>query len=390
VTAGWYEVLSVTSGVATLDRSPAATSTTGINITLGGALDGPITLAAAMVASNKAFIRSGAYSIGALATFGQSTVTPSTTVPFSHIIGYYQSRGDVDVNVNAANRPTITASAGTGCLSFTNGGWKVENLICDSGGLASSTSIKFSQINSWARNCLARGFTTIGINNVGGGVTDSCEATTTAASGTGIQAGSSGLICFNYIHDIPGTGINANATNQVIGNIIANLTNSGAGISTVSANVVVLGNTIYNVAGHGIRFGLSFPNLARGNLIAKYGTTSGFGLSSSGAAFPAQPAWDGNAYWPTTGSGMRSNVDDASTNAVDAVAAYANQYDVTLTADPFVNASGGDFRLNGVAGGGLACRGFGVPNRWPGLTIAGYPDLGAVQAQPGGIFVMEG
>ncbi len=42
--------------------------------------------------------------------------------------------------------------------------------------------------------------------------------------------------------------------------------------------------------------------------------------------------------------------------------------DVTLTADPYTNASSGDFSLNDTAGGGAACRGAGFPGAMPDGT----------------------
>lgn len=60
---------------------------------------------------------------------------------------------------------------------------------------------------------------------------------------------------------------------------------------------------------------------------------------------------------------------------------------ITLSADPFVDAANGDFRLNSTAGGGAACRnaGIGLFNQTsPAAGTIAYPDIGAVQHQDAG------
>ena len=52
---------------------------------------------------------------------------------------------------------------------------------------------------------------------------------------------------------------------------------------------------------------------------------------------------------------------------------------LTLSANPFTNASGNDYSLNSSAGGGALCRGAGIPGTWPGLSTTGYRDIGAAQ-----------
>ncbi len=57
--------------------------------------------------------------------------------------------------------------------------------------------------------------------------------------------------------------------------------------------------------------------------------------------------------------------------------------DILLTADPYTNAAGGDFSLNGAAGGGLLLLGAGNPGRFGvigGLASTGHRDIGAAQS----------
>lgn len=78
----------------------------------------------------------------------------------------------------------------------------------------------------------------------------------------------------------------------------------------------------------------------------------------------------GNAYYSNT-SGPRNNL-------------AAGTGDVTLSADPFTDSSGGDFSLNSTAGGGAACRAAGFPGAFPAGLVTGYADIGAVQHQDSG------
>ena len=59
--------------------------------------------------------------------------------------------------------------------------------------------------------------------------------------------------------------------------------------------------------------------------------------------------------------------------------------DVILTADPFTDASAGDYSLNTTAGGGAACRGAINPFEFvPIVSPVGYGDIGALQSDPTG------
>lgn len=53
---------------------------------------------------------------------------------------------------------------------------------------------------------------------------------------------------------------------------------------------------------------------------------------------------------------------------------------ISLSADPFTNASGGDFSLNNNGGGGASLRGLSLAFPTTISTTA-YPDVGAVQHQ---------
>lgn len=77
--------------------------------------------------------------------------------------------------------------------------------------------------------------------------------------------------------------------------------------------------------------------------------------------------WGYNAFGANT-SGAYLNLSDPGTN-------------ITLTANPFVNGSSGNFALNTTAGGGAAARAANFPGAFGGGLTTGYLDLGAVQHQ---------
>ena len=64
-----------------------------------------------MVASNRAFVKSGTYNVAAAITAAQNVASLGTSMPTT-IIGYAATRGDITASsANQASRPTIQASA---------------------------------------------------------------------------------------------------------------------------------------------------------------------------------------------------------------------------------------------------------------------------------------
>ena len=140
----------------------------------------------------------------------------------------------------------------------------------------------------------------------------------------------------------------SNITNDGIGHVVNaddfNLINSivtgcgSDGVRCDRAARMCFGNIFHNNGGDGFNGGsATSASVIMDNLFTD---NAGFGLVLSTAA-PHQLA-DRNAFYNNT-SGDRSNV-----------AAGAN--DITLNADPFVDAANGDFNLNADAGGGAILR----------------------------------
>jgi len=122
------------------------------------------------------------------------------------------------------------------------------------------------------------------------------------------------------------------------------------------ANCVCYGS----VAGSGIR--LNDPNDESPTLMNNilYGNNQ-FGIE---ADTPYHDVADWNAFGAN--GAARSNID-------------AGVHDVALTANPFVNAAGGNLALNNAAGGGALCHSVGFPGTLIDALNIGCSDIGALQ-----------
>ena len=98
-----------------------------------------------------------------------------------------------------------------------------------------------------------------------------------------------------------------------------------------------------------------------------WGDGAGTGISNGDTNTTVGPVIINNATGNWTASG-------GVTGFGASVASYGN---IELTADPFVDGAYGDFRLNGVSGGGAACRAAAYPTTFEGLTAGNRKDIGA-------------
>lgn len=185
----------------------------------------------------------------------------------------------------------------------------------------------------------------------------------------------------NYFHDNAGDGISYSFVSSMLihWNIfdsngryaVSDTTGSGSTFGALS----IVSNVFYGQTSDGIRMtgdvNAAAPVEIANNIF--YGN-GGYGqnwtnLSSTEASalilFNTNNAYRNNTSGPL--NGMTAGTDD-----------------VTLTADPFTSAAGGDFSLNNDAGGGAACRAAGYPGAFPGGLTTGYLDIGAAQHQDAG------
>jgi len=150
-----------------------------------------------------------------------------------------------------------------------------------------------------------------------------------------------------------GTGFNCGLFGFAYGCLAHDLT-LGASVSSFASGFNR--GTIYNVKSDGIKISSSQGNGVTDNIIYNVG---GYAINmTSQNSVPVS----NNAYGLATSGG---------TNGFGDIPIFDL---IALTADPFTDAANGDFTLNGVAGGGAACK---------GVSLRGG-DLGAFDAQGGG------
>ena len=390
--AVWVQVSSVTNTTQIVVDRAHGLAGSGMTLNIGGALSNPIIALNSAHSSNKLWLKGdGTYTsaVGMITPTGYGS--PTNTLPPAFIRGYGTVRGD-------SGRATLQltgATSGLFMLKFITASWQVENLIFDANNLAVSTCI--SMVSGDVTNCKFMNFTNAGIYQTG----TSCmiygnEFTGATGSSAAIwTTGVGNVIDDNYIHDCALSGsaqaiYAAGAGNTVTRNIVANC--SGATTDGIQFFVtstqqawVCRDNIVYNCGQNGISVLGTAIILSEviGNIVSNNGA---YGIKFGQASGQrATLRWDGNVYYANT-SGTRFGGDDTTTtNKQNAAGAYTNVYDVILSSSPFINASGGDFRLNSNTAG-LACRGSSQPRTWPGLTTTprGFSDIGPIQHQEQG------
>jgi len=365
-TTGVYRITAQDGTYWTLDRSAGTVGSTGGTYAMGGAR---LTIASAWadaIADNSVWVRLATYNISA-------TLAPTVggSNYLSRLIGYGTQRGD-------DGRPTITTNNNAiNAINPSQAGWKVVNFIIDGSG---STKGLIGVNNTASYNSLINvkvtGFANEGINNPGYNFSMlGVEVTGCGGTNGAIDCGGNGVRLWNvYCHDNTATGAYNISTQCVITESIFK-SNSGAssdGLSSVSYNATIHRTIIYGNGRDGIRWAGGeyllggIISSVRNNIIMNNG---GYGQNHQTApgtgVFRNFPSCDYNAYYNNT-SGALNNM-------------AHGPHDVILTGDPFVDAAGGDFRLNNTAGAGAACRAAGFPGVLPGLSAVGYADIGVYQ-----------
>lgn len=231
-TAGFYTVSVYTSGnQISLDRSPAAGAASGGNIKIGGGQTSLVTIATSMVAGNKAYVKVGTYSWGALTTTGGSG---SATVS---VIGYNTTHND---NPVGANRPTITATG-----TFTIGTYnKIRNLIVTST-LNSAVPLNFPSTSAFGMciNCKVSNAGTAAGAIYGGQYFTAIGCECICGNGYAIQAKEAAGIINCYLHDST-SGYTTAAINTVFTGTVFDTCTTG--ISAGHDMIAVVNCIFYN------------------------------------------------------------------------------------------------------------------------------------------------
>jgi hypothetical protein len=376
ITGDWYQVISVTNSTTiVVDRATGLTAGTGVTFNLGGALATPGVLTNALVnaySGTKAWMKysATAYSLTtATAGPGGPLNVPASTV-FT-LEGYDVARGD-----RTANRPSYrwTTAPGSNTYAIVHASGvrnaflncKIDgNFQAHASGINIGIGVGGVVMDCVVAYCIQSG--TIGFN-VNGGVAERCEAIGCVVGFTGSAAQSGYLIsqctavsCVTGFNLVGYSGPVARCLAYSCTTGFATSGTGGAFYDRCTADGCVTGFDIATGGSLGYLAGCVASNCSGGGGIGFKVTTDTVlflcGVYNNGTHLSGTPA--------------------------------ANEGQVTLTADPYVNQIGADFRPNTTAGGGASLRAAGIGV----FGQTNNTDIGAVQhSDPtgGGILVHPG
>jgi hypothetical protein len=376
-TVGRYNVRSVSTGIATMDRAVGTAASVGGVGNLGGSMASPVTAMAAIVSGNSVWLKSGTYTVTA-------TVTNTSGATFT-LAGYGTTHGD-----NVAGTILTTATNGLVLIDVTPGTtnpW-IHNIAMSTTASSRGDGIHLTDVsdNFFVTNCSLTGFALMvdGFTHTSLSLTFINSSFFNGNGTTVINDFQSPITIINCMFlGNAGIAVSFSGILFVTGSIFAG---NSTGISSLNSSgnpgsVTIIDSTIAYNTSHGINLNSTtwFGNggnafTASGNII--YGN-GGFGITAGAASTPnnANLLMQLNAF----GANTSGNVNNVPTG-IGAI---------TLTADPFTNHSGGDYSLNTAAGGGSLLRGAGFPGTFTGSSTTGHLDVGAVQsvASSGGSYV---
>lgn len=373
-TVGWFMILSVAGGAATLDRAVGSAASLASG---EGNLGGAISLGTAGTSSsddsffemgvggNKYWIKTGTY-VGLINII--IAASGGTQKPIV-IEGYDSTRGD---SPTGNNRPTLDRAA----FAFTLGtNWDIYNVIFTG---TTSTQVLACGQNSKVVNCKV-------VNNSGSAgrfgilmavdaMILNCEVESTLGGAIRITTAVHCTIIGCYIHDSDiGFSITATTTSSHIAyNIFDNCATQGIFINAANtATHTIIGNTFY---GTEAKQGIAVQMIS--------GVTDVRLINNIFYGFVTAIS---HADVQTVGY---DNFNNYFNNTADVSNWVKGPNSIAL--DPeFVNASAGDFRI------GTNLRAAGIPSAFPGEITTGYTDIGAVQRKesisnlPGGASVVK-
>lgn len=371
-TAQRVAIVSVTSSVATFDKSLGTLSSTGGTGALGGALASIGQAGALHVAGNLIFQKAGTYS--AISTSpnvsaGCLTLTngPSADKP-TRLIGYNVTPGDY--GTKPVNQAAASGTSSMTLLTMSNPLQEVFNV--EFAGLARVNTRGVSATGGRVYSCKFTNFTNsaavVSTNN--SGELCFCEASGCSTAPAFYIEGI-GLAFGNYAHNNTVSGFDIGGSGAFSFNISANNT-GGSSWGFVANN---LGNF------HGVH-----------NLAYKNGA-GGFDLDNGNANGNVHSTLINCVAWGNTGYNYRMNgAQNDSILLINCLGGGAGTGNypanagrtlgfINLTANPTVDGDNGNFALNLTVGGGLSCRGAGILGLFPGGLTQGYADAGPVQSQ---------
>jgi hypothetical protein len=393
VLAGWtgnvtYEIIGVdATGKATLDKSPAAVSTTGGKFALGGAIASRGRWGQDQIWGQKAWKKSGTYTDTNSALTNQAGGVLDINVSgfdndFAALIGYGTTRGDY------GTPPVIIPStSGKTLIKVSGGTVRVENV----------------ELQQGANN------STIGINTTGSNIT-LFKIKTTSIGDSGwdfLCAGSNTQLINCWSHNSKGVAFelqsnahqlfgceadgftttafdftNASGSVAVDCNAHDGLSGSSGWITSVNSRAILLVNCGGMRNGNG---GGGFNIKTTSTVINSRNENNNFGTQYVGVANTAgAPGTLGNGrtvwyYNAASWKAAHASDFDGNQTFIKIAGSSYTQALIVNTADPSNNAAAGDFSLNNTAGGGALLRGTALPGAYPSGGSTSHPDVGPVQ-----------
>lgn len=374
-TTGWYQIVSVASNNATLDRAcGSVASLSGGTYFVGGAL-----LTVGQAATNVQTAVAGAGgSIDGTIWIQSGTYTLTATITSANfnyaLIGYGTTHGDF------GTAPLITtATNSTNLFTISSAALAFDNINFSNTAAIPAIGINGGTVNfNVVKNASFTGFTNA-LSTTAGFIMTNVEVKN--STGSGIVGGF--IYCDGcYVHNNTGSGLDgtgSQANMLIVNSLISN--NGAHGIVASGAQVEWVFCTNSDIANNttdGIR------NLA-GQVVLNscviYGN-GGFGVNGDASPVNVWPYDFGRtaAYGNNT-SGARNNFGYPAPTSV-LVNTNAAQGAIALTANPFTSAT--NFALNSTAGGGTLLSQAGWPGTFPGGTTTSTSNVGAVQSAPAG------
>lgn len=365
ITVGWFEIVSISAGTATLDRSAgttysAVTYNTGGAASLGSSTTSQTDLnlfalgTSSATAGNIFFIKQGNYTTQSGATIA---VISGNSAWRNRVEGYAVTRGDRPTGYPTETRPIL--NLGTSSMS----GTQVEFLSLSAIGTNSAnnfvggTGYIFRNVKSLNQS------TGTGIyDGASVGSIINCECV--SYGGIGIQKNSTGLVSGCYLHDCGTYGLLVFSSNDlsIQNNIIMGcLTGALDYFSGGSyANINIVGNTLYG-AENKLGIGLSFGSLSVVSNVLMNNILYGFTTAISGSATLSSNYSDYNCFSNnTTDIGSAANwqkgSNDISVNPAFTNVAQITGLTATTTAGNHLVQSGASFISAGVTPGRDYCQ----------------------------------
>ncbi len=367
LTAGVYEITSITGASANLDRSPGTVGSTGGVFKEGGAFASPGMAGSIAVSGMNVWVKSGTYTLtSSTSNVAGGRITSAGGTAGTNICKW---EGFNTYRTDKGTRPVISAGAVTGITIFTGTGSStiIDNFILDCEGGATMTGYSLGGNRSAAYRVKVIDSTVIGSNLTADGVNVLCEVT--GHSGTSAFSTSSGNWLYCEAYD--GT-TSAFVMGSTVGAIIGCIADTNTGASSDGFQLTGRGHQIsrsisYGSGRHGFNAGAN-GGCSFDNCIAE--NSGGWGWTNGAVA--QNVILINCAGYNNTSGDITSAIFPDNFNFVSGTASF------------FTDAANGDFTLNNNAGGGALLRATGFPGTLTRAIGQGYSDRGPYQHQDSG------